>query len=405
MSRLGVTILAALGGLACSVPVLAQPGGEPDGQGLSATPIINLRARAEQVSQDGLDDTTALTVRGRFGYDVALAASWSFLVEAEAVGHLNDDFSDTVETIPGKAVIADPEVFELNRLQLSWRGEAAHATLGRQRIILDDARFVGNVGFRQNEQTYDAVRFGYSGFSDVTLDYAYIDTVHRIFGDDSAIGEFDSDSHIVRLGLATGFGDFVATGLFLDFAESTALSGRTLAVGWSETWALDAGELRLNARLALQGEHNGRGPARELGYQAFGASLARGNLTFVGGVEILEGAGGTGFATPLATLHAFQGWADVFLSTPASGLRDASLGLKGGGIHLIDGAAPASWAVIYHDFDSDNGRLSYGSELDAVFRLPVNDWLTVEAKAALFNGDRNGPADRTKFWLALETSF
>jgi hypothetical protein len=104
-------------------------------------------------------------------------------------------------------------------------------------------------------------------------------------------------------------------------------------------------------------------------------------------------------------LHAFQGWADVFLNTPAAGVRDFSLGLKGGGVDLIDGAKPAHWAVFYHDFDSDNGSLSYGSELDAIFRIPVNDWLTLEAKGAVFNGADNGPADRTKFWLALETRF
>lgn len=397
MSSPGLVWPAGLAALALLQPAEAQVAEA----GLK--PILDLRLRAEHVDQDGLDAASALTLAGRFGLEANITDGWSALVEGEAVGHLNNDFSDTVDNRPGKAVIPDPEALELNRLQVGWKGESVNAVLGRQRVVFDDARFIGNVGFRQNEQTFDAVRFGLFAAGKVTADYAYIDNVHRIFGDESAAGEFESDSHIFRLSAATPLGNFVATGLFLDFDEAVTASGRTLAVAWSDTWKLKSGTLGLNARFAQQSPYNGKGPAQDLGYQSYGASFARGELTFFGGLEILEGAGGAGFATPLGTLHAFQGWADVFLNTPATGVRDLSIGLKGGGLNLIDRARPASWAVIYHDFDSDNGRLSYGSEIDAVFRAPVNEWLALEVKGAVFRGASTGPADRTKFWLALET--
>lgn len=368
----------------------------------SLKPILNMRLRAEQVDQKGLDTTTALTLAGRFGLEAAFGGGWSALAEGEAVGHLNEEFSDTVRNIPGKAVVADPEALELNRLQIGWKGKSADVTLGRQRIIFDDARFVGNVGFRQNEQTFDALRLGFFRQGSASAEYAYIDKVHRVFGDESAMGEFESDSHIVRAGFDSRVGKFVVTGLFLDFDESAAASGQTLALAWSDTWKFKSGTLGLNARFAQQREYNGKGPEQDLGYQSFGANLALGELTFIAGAEILEGAGGAGFVTPLATLHAFQGWADVFLNTPQTGVRDLSIGLTRGGIKLIDGAKPASWAVFYHNFDSDNGRLSYGSEFDAVFRVPLNERLTLEAKGAVFNSADAGPADRTKLWLALE---
>ena len=399
MNRAVSVCLSGVAAFAFVLPSAAQDS-EP-----TVKPILDLRLRAEQVNQDGLDDTTALTLAGRFGAEAQFGNGWSALIEGEAVGHLTDDFSDTVDAMPGKAVIADPEAFELNRLQVAWKGEEASATLGRQRIIFDDARFVGNVGFRQNEQTFDALRLGFSGLENVTAEYVYIDKVHRIFGDESPMGEFESDSHVVRVEVETAVGSFVATGLFLNFDESAAASGRTLALGWSDSWELEAGTLGLNARFALQSEYDGRGPAQDLGYQSYGASFARGDFTLIGGIEILDGASGRGFATPLATLHAFQGWADVFLTTPAAGIRDLSIGIKGSGLDLIDSAKPANWAFIYHDFDSDNGRLSYGSELDAVFRMPISDRLTFEAKGAVFNGEDGGPADRTKFWLALEARF
>jgi len=388
--------LSSVSAIAVGLPAAAQDSAPV------VEPILDLRLRAEQVNQDGLDHTTALTLAGRFGAEAQLRNGWSALIEGEAVGHLTDDFSDTVNAVPDKAVIADPETFELNRLQVSWRGDAALAVLGRQRIIFDDARFLGNVGFRQNEQTFDALRLGFSGLENATAEYVYIDKVHRIFGDESPMGEFESDSHVVRVGVETPLGNLAATGLFLRFDESAAVSGQTLALGWSDSWKLEVGTLGLNALFALQSEFDGRGPEQDLGYQSYGVSFARGDLTFVGGMEILEGAGGRGFATPLATLHAFQGWADVFIATPAEGIRDLSFGVKGGGLDLIDSAAPASWAVIYHDFDSDNGRQSYGSELDAVFRLPISDRLTFEAKGAVFSGADSGPPDSTKFWLTLE---
>ena len=47
------------------------------------------------------------------------------------------------------------------------------------------------------------------------------------------------------------------------------------------------------------------------------------NVTLQGAVEQLDGRGlNKTFDTPLGTNHAFQGWADLFLITPADGIRD-----------------------------------------------------------------------------------
>jgi hypothetical protein len=51
-------------------------------------------------------------------------------------------------------VVADPAFLAINRFALLNNSLAnTTLTLGRQRIVLDDARFVGNGGWRQNEQT------------------------------------------------------------------------------------------------------------------------------------------------------------------------------------------------------------------------------------------------------------
>ena len=93
-------------------------------------------------------------------------------------------------------VINDPDVTELNRLQVTWTPNAMfQATVGRQRITLDDQRFIGNVGWRQDEQTFDAIRtdVAYGRFK---LFYAYVHHVNRILGEQR---DWDSDSHIAQL--------------------------------------------------------------------------------------------------------------------------------------------------------------------------------------------------------------
>ena len=56
-------------------------------------------------------------------------------------------------------LINDPDEVELNRAQLSYAlNKDLSATIGRQRILIDDQRFIGNVGWRQNEQTFDSAR-------------------------------------------------------------------------------------------------------------------------------------------------------------------------------------------------------------------------------------------------------
>ena len=279
MSRSGTALrVAAAISSVCIFTVAPAQAGE-------GKPILDIRLRAEQVDQDGLDDTTALTVRGRLGYEYKANDAWSFLGEVEGVGHLNSDFSDTVDNVPGKAIIADPEALEINRLQMTWQDEGHSVTLGRQRIIFDDARFVGNVGFRQNEQTFDALRLHHEVSETVSVDYVYIDKVRRVFGDDSPVGAWDSASHVLRLSATTSLGDVTAYGLLLDFDNAPAASGQTWGASWAQSWDMAFGKVGLAAEAGVQSEWNGAGPSADLGYQAARVSLTRKNLEGALGVE------------------------------------------------------------------------------------------------------------------------
>jgi hypothetical protein len=131
-----------------------------------------------------------------------------------------------------------------------------------------------------------------------------------------------------------------------------------------------------------------------------GAGIA--GFALKGGYEELGSDGGVAaFQTPLATLHAFNGWADLFLTTPANGLRDYYVGAsKTLAVPFLPGLKAE---VVYHDFDSDFGGLDYGSEWDASLGFKLGP---VGLLAKYANYESSGfAADTEKLWLQAEYSF
>ena len=137
----------------------------------------------------------------------------------------------------------------------------------------------------------------------------------------------------------------------------------------------------------------------DLDYLALAAGLKKDSAYATFGLERMDGDGVRGFGTPLATLHAYQGWADVFLATPARGVRDINL-RAGATVPL--GSKKLKLAVAAHDFTDADGGLDYGSEFDASASLPLTPQLSLEVKAARFEGDTPAFADRSKIWVTLE---
>jgi pimeloyl-ACP methyl ester carboxylesterase len=120
-----------------------------------------------------------------------------------------------------------------------------------------------------------------------------------------------------------------------------------------------------------------------------------------GGLESLEGdqdLAGQAFRTPLATLHGFNGWADMFLATPDAGLEDAFAGLRGK-------AGAWTWDVLYHDFSAQSGSTDYGTELDLSLSRKLAERYGLLLKAARFEADNAAYTDTTKFWLQLSAEY
>jgi len=112
--------------------------------------------------------------------------------------------------------------------------------------------------------------------------------------------------------------------------------------------------------------------------------------------EQLGGNGVPALQTPLATLHAFNGWDDQFLTTPAGGLADRYLAVSG---KFTPGvlAKRLAWAVGYRDDHAVTGG-EYGREGDASLGVPLGGGVKALVKVAHDHANGFGHDD-TKVWL------
>ncbi|GAB2490866.1 alginate export family protein [Arenimonas alkanexedens] len=387
-------IRLALGLLALQValPVAAD--------GLTA----NLRYRHETVDDAAFSrDAAADTLRLRLGWSHGLAHGFSTGVELEGVAEIGDDFNSTANGRTLYPVVPDARALEVNQAWLRWRGERGGGTLGRQRIVLDNQRFVGNVGWRQNEQTFDGFAADATLRDGLVLRYGWLDRVHRVFGDearDPLARERRLDSHLLNLAWQGAAGSLVGYGYWYEDEDVAAASTRTLGLRW--TGQRPAGTMKFGWALeaANQRDHASNPNAIDVDYFLIEPSLVAAGLTWKLGWEQLGGDGARAFQTPLATLHAFNGWADKFLVTPGNGLEDRQLSVAGkfGTGRLED---KLGWTIAYHDYRSAKGSFDYGREWNASLAFPLPARITGLVKFADYRSDGHA-RDTRKIWLQLE---
>lgn len=366
---------------------------------------LNARLRFEHADQANLRESNAYTLRTRFGYTSAPLAGFQAMLEAENIVSLGDhnDYNagGTNPGGAGRTVIADPEDTGVNQAWLSYAAEGTTLKAGRQRIVLDNARFVGDVGWRQNAQTFDAATLTAKPTKTLTAFYGYVWRVSRIFGNKPPQPDFDSDSHLLNVSFSGWkLGTLTAYGYGLDFDNSAANSSATFGASFVGSAPLSP-DAKLTYRLEAARQRDAANNPVDYSAEYFNAEagVAVAPFDFAVGYELLGSDGGRkGFATPLATLHAFNGWADVFGGTPARGLRDLYLSA---GVNL-PGGYPVK--VVWHDYESDNGGVDYGDEWNAIVSHKIGKNWTVLAKYARYNGA--GPFfDLDRVWLQAELNF
>jgi len=361
---------------------------------------VDLRYRLEAVDDDRFaENATASTLRARVGIASPEWSGWQLNLAGHASRHLGaEDFNSTANGRGAYPVVADPDDEGISEAWIGYRRDDHFSVrLGRQRLTEDNLRFLGNVGFRQLEQTFDAAALTWRPGDGWRMNLRWLDRAHRVFGPSNPnelLAEADLNAWLGTL--ERDFGTTTAA-LYVHRIgyDDRAASHRNVGLRLT-------GDLSGNRGLSWRLEYARQDGIRQLdgvdGQDYFHARLAQelDGWHWFAGHERMGGDGSYSFQTPLATLHAHNGWSDQFLSTPADGLVDT---------YAAAGATLGAWTglVKVHDFRSERNSRRYGNEYGLMVRRPLPAGLGLEFKAARFAGhDR---ADVTKTWLTLTASW
>lgn len=411
--RLSVlTLLFCLGGnLAASAPA-QDPSSDSDeeidsiGDALSkGKASVNLRYRFELVDDENFDKQAyASTLRTALGYRTAPYKGFSLFLEAQNVTHVgvekfnNLGAGDLANGVTDRPVVADPSQTRMQQAYLRVEALDTAFDLGRREIAFGDHRFIGDVGWRQNHQTFDTLFLANRSLARATLSYAFVDKVVRIFGDEKGMS-----SHFLNgLVKVSSNVDLELFAYLLDYDAVADFRLSTQSYGGKVSGSQPLGS---DLRLLFEAQY-----AKQLDFADHPGSVDADYLHLMGGLgvrsfvnvkvarELLSGSpSGGAFQTPLATGHKFNGWADLFLVTPPEGLVDWYVSADGK-------IRSSSWNVVYHDFSADDGGRSYGSELDLQLLYPTRFKLAFGAKAALYRED-GFARDVSKLWLWTQYAF
>jgi len=443
-------------------------------------PMTNFRLRYENIDQDSYQGTTAaakkqenasaLTLRSLVGWQTAPYKNFSFSVQITDVHEFNDNFNDRRENQPehnnGTALaslskrkypnVVDPGFTDVNQAFIDWTGiKNTRVRLGRQQLNLDNVRFVGDIGFRQNMQVFDGVSVLNKSIPDTEIFVAHFDQVRQITTElrQGNIEILNAKYRISPSEAVTGYGYFIDSANLGQnggnpAAAGTAAQGGNGLGGSDDTPAsaanvtpsqTDASSKTFGARLdgvrkiddnwkllytaeyAKQDDYAGGNPLIDAYYYKVGGGAMYDVWSLrIDQEKLSSNDGKYGFQTPIGTNHLFQGWADQFLATPRQGIVDTFITFSGS-------IQKAKLSAEYHVFKSDEKYQSlghtaanpnlgdkYGTEFDASVTYPFTDKMMGKLEYAKFNEDdvygttlqnaaRKG--DKEMFWLTAMYTF
>jgi len=345
---------------------------------------LDMRLRYESVDDNTNKDAKAATLRTRLGYQTGDYNGFFAFGEFEDV-HVVGSVDEYAPETGGFAVVADPVVTQLNQGFIGYKGLSnTSLKLGRQRLLLDNARFIGNVGWRQNEQTFDALSFVNTSLPETVITYAYLNQVNGI------LERFEADvsNHLLNA-TYSGFKAVKITGYaYLLEDDDTNAENDTYGLRAGGALGLSANhKLLYTAEFADQSTEN-----NDADYLFLESGLKFGTALFKVGYEVLgSDSGDYGFQTPFATKHAFNGWADQFLATPSTGLKDAmfTVEAKLGGVKFLG---------VYHKYSADQGNVDYGTESNFLAVKTLGRRYSLGLKYARYRAD-SWKTDTDKLWF------
>lgn len=370
-----------------------------------------LRTRYENADDSVNDTANAITTRFALSVGADLAGIEGLSAFGQIMAVTNFGYDRYAPEQAGYALIADPENSRVTQAYLDYKAGDTLFRLGRQMVNLDDERFVGAVGWRQMPQTFMGYTVSNNSIKNLGLMASYVTDRYGITDALSSGTEtvlLHADYQAIDQLKLTGYGYLIATPVAGANSNTYGLmaSGKAGMINY-------IAEVATQQDATLEYENYGK-PSVDAMYYRLDASINYNGFIFGAAYESLGEADGNshGFTTPLATLHKWQGFSDVFLGYTGGstmyGLNDAYA--------KIGYADPTYGKLLgfYHDFSAKETLGSFtddaGSEFDILYTYDFSKDLGFLAKAAFFSGESNSVItaasnDVDKYWVQLDYKF
>lgn len=371
---------------------------------------LNAIYRYEQVQQptSGLKTGSSSVVRLRLGYETAPYQGFAVRIEPEIIKAFGaTNYNSTANGKTAYTVIVDPSTTQMYQANLSYTVNNTNIKYGRQTIVMDNQRFIGIIPWRPVGQTYDAFVITNKSLPSSIITVGYITNVNRI-GSDDAIGAnaFQMGNHHMKSPILNlnykGLSNIELSGYaYLLNYNTGQLCGTCSAVtglpsnndptiNSADTYGarlkgivpFDGYNFRYAVEFATQSDNKNNPNTYKTNYTLLEGLVDFSDSLIRVGYEVLGSDSNTrnkvtgvttyhqAFSTPLATLHAYNGFADLFLTTPQQGLKDTYIIVRQTWLGTLFG-------VDLHDFRADNpfgastsSRL--GSEIDVVIEKTIS---------------------------------
>lgn len=383
---------------------------------------IRPRYEYADVKNNGVDKGQAFTARTKLSVSAGLLGVDGLSANVGVISVNNfgwnkyDSKSPYYNPGSGKYdVIVDPQQAMLANAEVTYKVGKTLLHAGRGQVNLDNQRFIGTVGWRQLERSYDSVFVANNSVKNLSLLAAWV------YGAQGVKAGATADANTILLHAAyTVMPELKITA----YDYMVAVNHPVLTTYGSDTYGIAlTGKANIGAKLTYRAEyalqkdasmklHGIKGKADADYFNIdIGANVS--GILIGANYELLSGSTGTdgktNFIPALGTNHKFNGWADHFYvadTGPSGGLQDMNirLGYKAKGVGKL--------LAVYHQFTADKkmgGEDDLGTEIDALYanKIPGVNNLKGLLKGAFYKaGKVSGyTKDVNKFWVMLDYKF
>ncbi|OQY19000.1 MAG: hypothetical protein B6I36_05395 [Desulfobacteraceae bacterium 4572_35.1] len=370
------------------------------------------------------DDATSpgkqFSLRTRLGYRTAAFYDVELYAQFHNLTNVQEDFRFLGGGDADRDIIADPDGNRLYKAFLDYKGiPDTLIRVGRQEIILDDARLLGNIGWRLNGQSFDAVSATNTSVKNLKIYAGYANQVNSIFLTNVDLDHF----YLFNAKYSPLKNHSISVYTYLLDTEATADAARDCAT-YGFRFVGKPAPFNYYIDYTHQSDFaDGEDHDADMLNVFVGGKIAN-KVNLGGGYSYISGQDGSDrpFDTLFSTAHKFNGFADVFLATNGGALIS---GLQDYYINASTKFAGFKFVAVYHYFDSledgsyMNGNVNtkifdgtYGDEIDLVLIKPINKNIKLLIKYANFmqddktsNGTANPTVDTEILTTRLEYKF